>query len=199
MANRVELVNATNVPVTFVDNGDGTYSLLISSQTVDSAGNVIAGTPASVSITRPDNVVPYLANDVVGSSVLTTAALSFPSLRSGAGEYLITTAEFEIDAAAVIAGETTYRLHLYNVTPPSALVDNAPFDIPAGDRASYLGFLDLGAPVDLGSTLYVQTPAINKQITLLASGGAFGYLVTIGAYTPTALRVFNAKLHGIPV
>jgi hypothetical protein len=84
------------------------------------------------------------------------------------------------------------------VTPPSALADNDPFDLPAGDRAAYLGSINVGTPVDLGSTLYVAQDGINKQVTL-ASSNLYGYLVTAGAYTPAALVVYRIALHAVGV
>lgn len=149
----------------------------------------------TVSFTRPNDTAVYAAGDVVGAATGSTAALQF-TVASGAGEWMITSASLEIDAAAIISGETNYRLELYNVTPPSALGDNAAWDLPSGDRTAYLGFIDLGTPVDKGSTLYCEANAINKQITTLGAN-IFGYLVTVGTYTPTALRVKAIKLHTV--
>jgi hypothetical protein len=117
-------------------------------------------------------------------------------MGASAGRVMITSASLEIDATAIISGETSYVLYLYNVTPPSALGDNAAFDLGSGDRASFLGFINLGTPVDLGSTLYVEVNGINKQI-VLAGTSIFAYLVTVGTYTPTSARVHVIKLHTI--
>lgn len=152
------------------------------------------GYASSVSLTRTADTNAYAANDILGSATGSTAALTFSSIGAGAGEILLTSVSLEIDASSVISGETTYRLYLYNVTPPSALGDNAAWDLPSGDRSAFLGYVDLGAPVDLGSTLYVENNIINKQITL-ASSSLYGYLVTNGAYTPTSSRVYVIKLH----
>ena len=67
------------------------------------------------------------------------------------------------------------------------------------DRASYLGYVDLGAPVDLGSTLYVETTQVNKQVSVPPTGSLFGYLVTIGAYTPASADVHVITLHAMAV
>lgn len=109
---------------------------------------------------------------------------------------MITGVSLEVDASALISGEAAYRLHLYNVTPPSALGDNAAFDLPSGDRASYLGYVDISTPVDLGSTLYTETNNINKQVKL-AGTSLFAYLVTIGAFTPAAQTVRKVTLHAV--
>lgn len=157
------------------------------------------GYDVAVSLTRTADTNVYAANDVIGAATGSTAALTFAAMGPASGSIMITTAELEIDASAVISGETSYRLYLYNVTPPSALGDNAAWDLPSGDRASFLGYVDLGTPVDLGSTLYVQTQNINRHLKLAASGSLFAYLVTIGTYTPTSARVHKITLHSVSV
>jgi len=150
---------------------------------------------ASLSIARPANTAAYTANDVVG---MTTAAgggvLSFGSVSPGARTVRITGSSLEVDATAVVSGEANYRMHLYSETPPSALADNAAWDLTAGDRPYYLGYIDLGTPVDLGSTLYVQAEQF-KDIAVSTSGNIFAYLVTVGAFTPASATVRKVTLH----
>ena len=81
---------------------------------------------------------------------------------------------------------TTWRLHLFNVTPPSALADDAAFTLASGDRASYLGYVDFAQVVDMGDTLYIETTDIQKQL-LLAGTSLFGYLVNGTTLTPQAV------------
>ena len=151
-----------------------------------------SGYSASVNITRPADTTAYTAGDVVGAA---TAALSFANIGPTAvGQILITSVQLEIDVTAVPSGMTSFRLHLYNVTPPSAYADNAVWDLASGDRASYLGYVDLGSPVDLGSTLYVRNDGVNAQFTPLSTS-IFGYLVTNGAFTPAASTVMKITLH----
>jgi hypothetical protein len=151
----------------------------------------------SVTITRPNDTSAYAANDVIGSATGSTAAVQFTDMSNALGtRIMITSARFTINDTAVISGETSYRLYLYTVTPPSALGDNAAFDLPAGDRASFLGYIDLGTPVDLGSTLYVEGNILNKEVNI-PGRGIFGYLVTNGGYTPTANRVYVIELQSV--
>lgn len=134
-----------------------------------------------ITVTRPANTTAYTAGDVVGG------AITFAAIGATAGRVILTTALLRYDVAAVPSGMTTFRLYLYDVTPPSALADNAVFDIPSGDRTAYLGYIDLGAPVDIGSTLITAPVSPNLQAKLAAaSTSLFGYLVTAGAYTPAA-------------
>lgn len=147
----------------------------------------------ATTITRPANVTAYSAGDVVGG------AITFANMGTSGGRIMLTSSQLEIDIAAIPAGMSNFYLALYNVTPPSALADNAPFDIPSGDRASFLGIVQLGTPVDYGSTLYVEQNVVNKQIKL-AGTNLFGYLVTVAGYTPAAnSEVYVPTLHSVGV
>jgi hypothetical protein len=173
-----------------------------------SVGTVILGTGAAsigtvslanggysspLTITRPANQTPYATRDVVGG------ALTFTTMGPSAGRVRLISTQLELDIAAIPAGMTTFSLYLYNVTPPSALADNAAFDIPSGDRASFLGKISLGTVVDEGSTLYVETNNLNKQLKL-AGTSLFGYLVTDAGFTPAAnSEVYVVTLHTVAV
>jgi hypothetical protein len=129
-------------------------------------------------VTRPANTTAYAAGDVVGG------VIPFDGLPNGVA-MLIATADLRIDVSAVPTGMTSFRLHLYDASPASAIADNAAWDLPSGDRASYQGYVDLGSPADTGSTLYCQVDGVNKLIRT-TNGGLYGYLVTNGAFTPAA-------------
>jgi hypothetical protein len=144
---------------------------------------------AKITITRPANATPYTAGDVLGA---TAAAFELKGLPQDV-EILITGADLLVGATAVPAGMTSFRLHLYNGTPDSALADNAVWDLPAGDRAQYLGYVDVGTPVDVGATLFVTTNELNRHVK--ASAGLFCYLQTIGAFTPAA----NSEVYTLTV
>jgi len=156
------------------------------------------GRTVAVSVTRPNDTNAYLASDVIGSATGSTAALEFANIAPSAGSVLITSAALTINATSVIASETSYTLALYSITPPSAYGDNAAWDLPSGDRAYFLGRIDLGAPVDLGSTLYVRADSINMHVDV-ESSSLFAYLITNAGYTPTALRVHKIELSALPL
>lgn len=188
-------------PGTFFDSGGVIRSISSAyPQPVTGVGVPGVGYRASNTLTRTADAVAYVANDVIGinnAGSAGAAALTFASMGpGGGGDIIITDVELEIDKTAVPAGMTSFRLYLYSVTPPSALLDNVAFDLPAGDRASFMGYIDLGTPIDLGSTLYVQTTGINMKRTL-ASSSMFGYLVTNGGYTPASADVHKITLHAI--
>ena len=142
-------------------------------------------------ITRPANVTAYTALDVVGG------AIDLGTLGPSAKAIMIVGSQLQLDIAAIPSGMTSFRLWLYSVTPPSAIADNGVFSdmLPSGDRASFLGFIDLGTPIDIGSSLYVEQNGINKQVKL-AGTKLFGYLQTTGGYTPAAnSEVYRITLH----
>lgn len=155
--------------------------------TVPSTG----GSPVS-----PTNPFPTVGQSYSASATFTPAASSHtaPACNGAAaaiafgaisgGRLMITSAALEIDSATAEA--TAWRLYLYSVTPPSALTDTTTHDVPSGDRASFLGYVDLGTAVDLGSTQWVETNIINKQVKL-AGTGLFGYLVNLTTLTPAAV------------
>jgi hypothetical protein len=165
-------------------------------QTKSILENNVATIPVTVSTTRPNDTNAYTAGDVIGTATGSTAAMKFTGIGPTGGVIRITGSRHEIDVAAIPSGMTSFRLHLYSITPPSVLGDNAIWDLPAGDRPYYLGYVDLGSPVDLGSTLYVQQTGLDYDFQL-TSADLWGYLVTNGAFTPTASAVKTTTLYAL--
>lgn len=150
---------------------------------------------SSISITRVADTNAYAANDAIGAATGSTAAKEFASIGA-AGEHIeILSAFLMIEASALIASEAGYSLYLYDALPGSAYGDNAAWDLPSGDRNSFLGKIALGTPVDLGSTLFIAADNIGKVVKLAAaSTSLYAYLVTDAGYTPTSARVYRVTL-----
>jgi hypothetical protein len=143
---------------------------------------------SKVTFTAGLTATPYTAGDVVGG------VLHFKEFAAGS-ELLMTSASLMAHVAAnPSSAMTSFRLHFYRVTPPSALADNAAFDIPAGDRTAYMGYEDVGSIADLGTTLFVQAKQLNEPY-LLDGTGLYAYLVTTAAYTPAG----NAETYTVTV
>jgi hypothetical protein len=121
-------------------------------------------------VTRPNNVGPYVPGGVVG------AIMEFPGAGPAQGEALITSVALEIDTATFVAGMAGFRLYLYGAIPPSAFTD-----------------------ADLGSTLYVESNMVNKQITMPGNpaGTLWGYLVTVAGFIPAAQIVHKVTIHTV--
>lgn len=148
---------------------------------VNADGAMTSAYRSAVTVTRPANTTAYTAGDVVGG------VMTFTSMGPSAGHVMFTSVDMAYNVAAIPSGMTSFRLYLYNVTPPSAYADNAAWDLPSGDRTAFVGYIDLGSPADLGSTLFCQVDGVNKQMKLgTAETSLYAYLVTNGGYTPAA-------------
>jgi hypothetical protein len=131
----------------------------------------------------------HTAGDVNGAAG--TFALSAPS----ACTLLITDANLLINSATAEA--TAWRLYLYNVTPPSAYADAAAWDLASGDQASFLGYIDLGTAIDLGSSQWVENRIVNKAVKLSGTS-LFGYLINLTTLTPAAVA-HTVTISGTPI
>lgn len=161
---------------------------------------------ASPTVTRPANATPYTAGDVVGA---TAAVWTFTNIgpandrmtRAEGARIRIDKSVLRITVTSVPAGMSTFRLHLYSASPASAYADNAVWTLHADDVASYLGYIDLGAPAlpaAGAAAIFVQTKQDLEPFKLAAgSNTLYGYLVTNGAYTPTSAAVKQITLHAI--
>jgi len=149
----------------------------------------------SVTITRPSDTTAYTAGDVIGdtngSAIFTFANMG----KATGGEVLITSIEFELDVATSAIGQVNLRL--YNAVP-TAIADNAVWDLVAGDRGKYLGKVVLATPVDEGTSLFCDNDGINKQIKLL-TGSLYVEVQTISAFTPASASVKRLIIHTIEV
>ena len=178
----------------FVFSGDGTWTQKAIGNVAGTVALSPVGKSVSAGFTRPDNATPYTAGDVVGTVPGTVQVFADVPITEG-GFVAIMGVRLRIDAAAIPAGMTSFRLHLYNALP-TAIDDNVAYNLPAADRDKYLTYVDIPAPVDLGDTLF--SPEDNKNVTVKLAAGSttlYGILQTVGAYTPTALTVKTVTLN----
>jgi hypothetical protein len=159
-----------------------------------------AGATSTLSFTRTADTTAYAAGDVIGinaSGSAGSAIHTFTSVGPAGTPIVITGADLTIGLTAVPAGMSSFRLHLYTASP-TAILDNAAFDLVTADRGSHLGFIDLGTLVDYGSTLYTSALNVNLQTKLADSvTSLFGELVTVGGYTPASGTAFQVRLRTI--
>jgi hypothetical protein len=148
----------------------------------------------SQSVTRPNNTDAYTALDVIGTAVTSTLTFTDAFLQAG-GHFIIMGASLRIDVNAVPSGMGSFKLHLYSALP-TAIADNAAFNLAAADRDKYLGSIELDTPTDLGDTIYTQKDNINMKRKLATdSTTIYGVLQTVNAFTPSANTVKTVKLH----
>lgn len=150
---------------------------------------------SSATVTRPANTDAYTALDVVGP---TAAAITFANVApEGTTDIVIDSVELEYRAGSGVTG--AFALALYTVTPPSALADNAAYDLAAGDRASFAGKKGIGTIADEGATGYARSDNLGWRVRL-ASTSLYGYLQTVAGFTPAGnSEVVKITLHTRPV
>lgn len=200
--------DGTGTPVTVVSYSDGTNvgpalavlgangtNFLPSGDAVGREIYVLVTSAAyggRATVTRPANTTAYAAGDVVGG------AFSIATMGPSGGFVILNSAQLVISSVtAVPSGMTSFRLYLYNVTPPSAIADNGAFDLPTGDLVAYMGLIDLGTITDIGSQLL--TVPVNPALQVkLSTQTVFAYLVTNGGFTPAAnSEVYTPMLTGV--
>jgi hypothetical protein len=179
-----DLISSAGGDIGLQRRSDGSYASLV-------AGGAYRTT---ATITRPSNTTAYTAGDVVGDtggSAITSLTVAGPT----AGFVIIQSASLVFSDSAVPSGMGAFRLHLYSASP-TAIADNAAFDLLSGDRAAYMGFIDLPTPVDFGSSLYTQTDYPGRLIKLgTASTTLFAELETRGAYTPVSASTVDIRMN----
>jgi hypothetical protein len=149
---------------------------------------------AAVTITRPSNTTAYTAGDVVGDTG-GSAIITMPSIGPSGGFVLVQSVSLIFSDTAVISGMGAYRLHFYSASP-TAIADNAAFDLVSGERDTYMGYVDLPAPTDFGSSLYTQTDYPGLLIKLAsASTTLYAELETKGAYTPASASTIAVRIN----
>ena len=151
-----------------------------------------ASNESTVAFERPDDTTAYGAGDVVGE------VLEFENVLPKEGKtFIIVGAKLRIDLSVVPSGMSSFRLHLYNAAP-TAVTDNAEWNLIEADRSKYAGYITLLTPVDFGDTLWSQeidTLLAGKMIT----GNLYGILVTTGAFTPVAKTAISVSIIGMGI
>lgn len=172
---------------------------------VNADGGLTSSYTSSVSWTRPENTTDYDPLDVVGVADSETAANAgsaihtFTNAGPAGGEVLVTGLDLYIYAGTALTSGTSYRVELYDASP-TAILDNAAFNLVAGDRSKHLCSIALATPTDKGDTLVSENNQINQQIKL-ASGSTSIYaeLVDVGGSTPTSALGYKMRLRTLAV
>ena len=175
------------------DDGSSTVAVTdnSSSLTVDSKAY-----RSTVTITRPSNTTAYTAGDVVGDTG-GSAIITLTNIGPSGGFVLLQSVSMVFSDSVVPSGMGAFRVHFYSATP-TAIADNAAFDLVSGERTTYMGFVDLPTPQDLGSSLYTQADYPGRLIKLAsASTSLFAEIETRGAYTPVSASTVELRVNAL--
>lgn len=138
----------------------------------------------SVTFTRPSNTTAYTAGDVLGTS--SSAIHTLSSVTSSDRWVYLQEVQLQIHENAVPSGMAGFRMHFYQ-TSPTAIADNASFNLVAADRTIWRGSIDLPAPTDLGDTIVSQVQYCGMILPLEAGSTSYYIqLQTLGGYTPSS-------------
>ena len=161
---------------------------------VSSSGNALSSINpvVSASYTRPNDTNAYIANDVISDSTSSPNNLTIATGLTSGSSAIITSARIRVDIAAIPSGMGGFRLALFD-TDPTAINDNAAFDLIDADKNKLLDIIEIDTPIDLGSRIYGTTKNINSHIQL-ATANLYIQLITKNAYTPSAQDVFTIYL-----
>lgn len=148
----------------------------------------------TTTITRPSNTTLYTAGDVVGDTN-GSAVITLSGAGPSGGYVLLQSMSLVFSDSVVPAGMAAFRVHFYSAAP-TAIADNAPFDLLSGDRTNYMGYVDLPTPQDFGSTLYTQTD-YSGRLVKLATGSTtlFAEIETRGGYTPVSASTVTLRIN----
>lgn len=159
-----------------------------------SADRDFADVVAAAAFTRPADTTAYASGDLVANS--TTAGsvvpLSFLLVNAGSG------GQSQIERARLLTSSTSvtnasFRLHLFETSPTSAVGDNAAFSCT---NASYCGAMDIVvAQAFSDGAAGVGVPNIGTRIVVEPTATTlYGLLEARAAYTPTSGGTFTVTL-----
>jgi len=174
------------------------FTIPLGTQAISDGGSTITvdgrAYRTTATITRPSNTTAYTAGDVVGDTG-GSAIISLTAAGPTAGFLLVQSISLVFSDSVVPSGMGAFRIHMYSASP-TAIADNAPFDLVSGDRATYMGYIDLSAPQDLGSTIYTQLDYPGRLIKLAAASTTlFVEIETRGAYTPVSASTVSIRMN----
>jgi hypothetical protein len=186
----MQLISPAGTEPAMRRRSDGSYSV----------GFVSTAFRAAVTIARPDNTTGYTAGDVIGIADSGTPANAgsaihtLSSIGPSGGYILVQSVRLMIGLNSVTSGMGAFRLHLYTASP-TAILDNAAFDLVSGEVGSYAGFIDLPAPQDFGSILMTQADYPGTLIKLAAgSSTLYAELETKGTFTPASGTLYDLRV-----
>jgi hypothetical protein len=179
-----DLISPAGGDIGLQRRSDGSYASLV-------AGGAYRTT---ATITRPSNTTAYTAGDVVGDTG-GSAIISLTAAGPSAGFVIVQSVSLVFSDSTVPSGMGAFRVHMYSASP-TAIADNAAFDLDSGERATYMGYIDLPAPQDFGSSLYTQVDYPGRLVKLAAASTTiFVELETRGAYTPVSASTVSIRVN----
>jgi hypothetical protein len=125
-------------------------------------------------------MTPYGVGDVIGDTN-GSAIIALSDIGPSGGFIQLQSLRLLIYSGTLPTSMTGLRLHLYSASP-TAIADNAAWNLVADDRASYLDYVDFPTPTDMGATLFTKVDFAGNLLKLTGAS-LFGLLQTTTAAT----------------
>jgi len=154
-----------------------------------------AGRQASATITMAHDTAIHGALDVVSTAA--GEIMAFAALGTAGDMICILGSRVKYAINALPTAHAGYRLHLYNAAP-TAIADNAAFNVIAADAAKYVGYLNISTMVDVGDNCIAFDNNMNHTVKLVGTA-LYGQLQCIAAETPTIDAVYTILLNTVTV
>lgn len=152
----------------------------------------------SVEFTRPSDVSPYTAGDVVSNSTSATTLMDFSTLaRFGGGSGYIVGAVLTTNKKSITP---IIRVHLYDVTTITVAADNVAHKELYADVLDKIGSIDLPAmttPTDTTNSDVSRTQDFTIRVpfkALVRDRSIFALLEAVDAFTPASAQKFSLAL-----
>lgn len=144
-------------------------------------------------MTRPADTTAYTAGDVLGESPVAGYYTFTPVAASSLGTMTVTQAQLQVDTGVVGSWGQT-RLHLYKAAP-TAQLDGEAFNVPAADRANYLGYIGMETPIAVGDTAIYTAETDFKLRVDEGTRTLYGVLQAVTGFTPPTGTSQKVSIH----
>jgi hypothetical protein len=154
---------------------------------------------SNYTFTRPADTTAYAVGDVVGATGAGGAVHSLPLIGPAGGVGQIMSVRLRMAGTALPSGMAGgFRLHLYNAAPAN-VADNAVFAAVAGERTSYIDYIDIPTLELIGGGFLSKTVNYVGIPFQLVSTGLWAELVTAtgNGFTPVSGAAIDLTLMGV--
>lgn len=165
--------------------------MLVQGQWVNNTG----GKQSSATITLAAGTDAHDALDVVSTAA--GAIMTFAGIGSAEDLICIMGSRVKYAVNALPTAHAGYRLHLYNAAP-TAIADDAAFNVIAADAAKYIGYIPISTMVDVGDNCIAIDNNVNFTCKLVGTA-LYAQLQCIAAETPAASAVYTISLNTVTV
>ena len=189
---RVKLTDGTADSATPINAAGGTAANAL--RVTIATDDLLLASLAPTTATSTPAAASHTALYTVGPAA-STCTLSFANAGASSKQIMIVGASLSIDSGTAVA--SNFRLHLQNADKATPVNGNTLFDVLSTDLSKYLGYIDLGTPVDLGTSQWTEQNGLAKPV-LLSGTTLYGWL-TVSSTVTLAAVAHKVTLFTVPL